>query len=114
MKHLAALFALSLTTPAFAGASVNLPLTGEEATIQATRYSCAGGEPFTVQYVNVGPNRLAILPVDGQELVFVNVISGSGARYASGALEWWSKGETATLSDAMKDEGKPVECGPPA
>ena len=110
MKRLAILATLSMAAPAFAGAGVTLPLTGGDATIQSARYSCDGGPAFDVQYINVGPNSLAVLTLDGQDIVFANVISGSGARYAAGAMEWWTKGETATLTDAMKDDGKAQDC----
>lgn len=110
MKVFAILAALSLTGPAYAGAGVTLPLAGGDATIQSARYSCDGGQPFAVQYVNVGPNNLALLTLDEQDIVFVNVISGSGARYSAGSMEFWTKGETATFTDAMKDDGAPKDC----
>lgn len=110
MKILAAFAALSLATPAFADAGVTLPLGGGDASIQSARYACGGGKPFDVQYVNSGPNSLALLMLDGQEIVFVNVIAASGARYVAGTMEFWTKGETASFSDALKDEGKPQDC----
>jgi membrane-bound inhibitor of C-type lysozyme len=48
--------------------------------------------PFTVQYLNAGENHLAVLPVNGQALIFANVISASGARYAAGRYVWWDAG----------------------
>lgn len=39
--------------------------------------------PFIVEYLNAGDNHLAVLPLNGKKLVFANVISGSGARYAA-------------------------------
>lgn len=113
MRTLAVLATVSLASlplTASAGAGVTLPLAGGDATIQSTRYSCDGADPFAVQYVNVGPNSLALLTLDKQDIVFVNVISGSGARYAAGSMEWWTKGEAATFTDTMKDDGKPQDC----
>lgn len=81
--------------------TVALPLDG--ATLTAATYSCNGGEPFQVRYLNAGPNSLALISVDGQERIFVNVISGSGARYVSGQYEWWSKGDGATLTNLMEE-----------
>lgn len=52
---------------------------------------------FTVEYINRGNNHLAIVPIHGSSLIFANVISGSGARYASGSLIWWT-GRAITLS----------------
>ena len=103
---------LGLAAPVLAGASLTVPLEpGAEANIITARYSCAGDAPFTVQYVNAGDNNLALLPVDGTERIFVEVVSASGARYVSGAQEWWSKGEDATLDDTMTD-APPVACKP--
>jgi len=48
--------------------------------------------PFTVEYVNAEENHLAILPVHGKPLIFANVISASGARYAAGRYIWWDAG----------------------
>lgn len=88
--------------------SIPLPLT-EESSIVPVEYSCTDGETLQVSYVNAGENRLAILPVDGVERVFVNVVSGSGARYVAGEYEWWSKGDNASLTDQLGD-GDTQEC----
>ncbi|MBK4217076.1 MliC family protein [Paracoccus caeni] len=94
----------AISSPAFAEATLSLSLkTGAEGGIVSASYSCDGGAAFPVQYINSETNNLALLPIDGEERVFVNVISGSGARYVSGQYEWWSKGETATLRDEMAD-----------
>ncbi|WP_134438727.1 lysozyme inhibitor, partial [Pseudomonas aeruginosa] len=61
-------------------------------------YKCENGRKFTVQYLNKGDNSLAVVPVsDNSTLVFSNVISASGAKYAAGQYIWWTKGEEATL-----------------
>lgn len=99
-----------VTGAAHADVSLSIPLqTGATSSVTTASYSCAGGEPFRVQYVNAGVNALALLPVDGEERIFVNVISGSGARYASGQYIWWSKGESATLENEM-EEGSLKDC----
>jgi membrane-bound inhibitor of C-type lysozyme len=64
-------------------------------------YDCAGKE-IEVEYINVEPDHLAIVPVEGEPRIFVMVISGSGARYASGRYIWWSKGTEAWLYDQMQ------------
>lgn len=106
---------LALVASATAGAtsaeavlSIQLA-TGTTSGITSATYSCDGGEPFTVRYVNAGANALALLSLDGEERVFVNVISGSGARYASGQYVWWSRGDTATLENQM-EEGSLKTC----
>ena len=100
----------ALAAPALAGANLSVPLApGAENTIILTSYSCDGGTPFEVQYINAGENNLALIPVEGVERIFVLTVSGSGARYVSGSQEWWSKGEAATLTDTMT-EAPAQEC----
>ena len=48
--------------------------------------------PFPVEYINGGGNSLAILPLHGGSLIFANVMSGSGARYAAQTYIWWDAG----------------------
>lgn len=74
-----------------------------------TSYECEGAEPFQVEYVNAAPVFLAFVPVNGEKLIFVNVIAASGARYASGQYVWWTKGGSADLYDTITGEdGAPV------
>lgn len=106
---------LALTIFATAGSvaadvALSIPLeSGTLDSVQSETYSCGDGEPFAVQYVNSGANALAILPIDGEDRIFVNVVSASGAKYASGADVWWTKGETATLENEM-EEGSLQNC----
>lgn len=75
------------------------------------RYECDGLEPFAVDYVNASPTFLAIVPVEGERLLFANVVAASGARYVSGQYEWWTSGSNATLTDVMAPEGTdPLTC----
>lgn len=97
-----------LAGPALADATLSVPL-GPDARVIPSRYACEGGDPFPVQYIEAEPNSLALLPIDGQQRIFVGVISGSGARYVSGPFEWWSKGDEAILGNAM-DEGDGQSC----
>ena len=62
-------------------------------------YQCEGLEPFTVDFINAEPNFLAIIPVGPRKMVFVNVMSASGAKYVAGQFEFWTKGSEATLTD---------------
>jgi membrane-bound inhibitor of C-type lysozyme len=67
--------------------------------------------PFTVEYLNAGENHLAVLPIHGQALVFANVISGSGARYAAGRYIWWDAGARGVTLYADGIDGHPkAEC----
>ena len=88
-----------LSAGAFAGATdMTIHLRGNQAIARATvRYQCDAegvqmGLPtgtFSVEYLNGAGNSLAILPVHGTSLIFANIISGSGARYAAGEYIWW-------------------------
>ncbi|PZO67884.1 MAG: lysozyme inhibitor [Paracoccus denitrificans] len=104
---------ITLALPAFAQTAsapqitLTLPLDG--ATVTSQTFKCGEGQPFPVQYINAGANMLALLPVDGDQRIFTNVIAASGARYTSGQYEWWTKGDTATLTDAM-DADHPQDC----
>ena len=74
-------------------------------------YVCSGVGALTAEYVNAGDISLALLPVDGKPLVFANVLSASGARYAAGPYVWWTKGNSASLYDLRKGENAaPVTC----
>ncbi|MCM2502203.1 MliC family protein [Aureimonas altamirensis] len=73
-------------------------------------YSCSDGVDRSADYINVGENSLAIVGIDGAPVVFVNVIAGSGARYAARQYVWWSKGESVTFSNEMESDAAPVTC----
>ena len=90
---------------------LTLHLSGSpDITRKTVQYQCDGqgaamglpAGPFPVEYVNGGGNSLAIVPVHGASLIFANVMSGSGARYASGNYIWWDAAGSTTLStDSM-------------
>ncbi|SMQ70111.1 Membrane-bound inhibitor of C-type lysozyme [Devosia lucknowensis] len=69
-----------------------------------TPYQCDDGQSLSVQYINAVPNFLAIVPVDGQNLVMATALSASGARYVGGPYEWWTHQGEATLRDLTQDE----------
>ena len=82
----------------------------EEVTRTPVTYDC-DGKTVDVEYVNAGDVSLALLTIGDDFVVAANVMSGSGARYAGGRYEWWSKGmKDATLTDLMTDDQKPVAC----
>jgi membrane-bound inhibitor of C-type lysozyme len=59
-------------------------------------------EPFPVEYINGGGNRLAIVPISGNALIFSNVSSASGVRYTSQQYTWWeTKGTAMLYSDSI-------------
>jgi membrane-bound inhibitor of C-type lysozyme len=66
--------------------------------------------PFSVEYLNGGGNSLAVLPISGKPLIFANVISGSGARYAAREYVWWeASGRSISLSSEIGDKVR-TEC----
>ncbi|TDT77136.1 membrane-bound inhibitor of C-type lysozyme [Litoreibacter halocynthiae] len=107
MMKLVRLLAIGLTAiTAPAGADTTLSLAFElddTDSVTSVIYDCGDGDAFTVQYVNAGANALALMEVGDEDRVFVNVVAASGARYVSGALVWWSKGDMATLENELSD-----------
>lgn len=98
----AGLLATTFAFPAVAEVVVSVPLQlGAQGDITTVQYSCADGTELPVQYVNAKGNSLALLPLKGKDVIFVNVVSASGARYVAGTREWWSKGGEATLTDEL-------------
>lgn len=65
---------------------------------------------FEVEYWNGAGNSLAVLPIRGQSLIFANVSSGSGARYASGNLIWWDAGRRSVSLSNEFDASQRTEC----
>lgn len=97
--------------------SVRLP--GVEVTRIHANFECGAdgvalglpAGPFTVEYLNAGENHLAVLPIHGRALVFANVISASGARYAAGRYIWWDAGARGVTLYADGVDGHPkAEC----
>ena len=88
-----------LSAGTVAGATdLTLHLNGSQSMTNSTaKYECdaEGGKmglpagPFSVEYINGAGNSLAILPVSGTSLIFSNIFSGSGARYAAKEFIWW-------------------------
>ncbi|MCG5261076.1 MliC family protein [Cupriavidus gilardii] len=70
-------------------------------------YRCDEGKQLTARYFNSPDNQIAILRLDGKPLLFVTVLSASGARYAHGQYVWWTKGDDAMLQDITQGEHAP-------
>ena len=81
------------------------PLTRKTVQYQCDAQGAAMGLPataFPVEYINGAGNSLVVVPVHEASLIFANVNSGSGARYAAGQYIWWEAGGSVTLySDSM-------------
>lgn len=90
---------IALAGPGQSQTTLTLPL--DRATLNEITYFCNGGAVVEVRYLNAGPNSLALLPIKGEQRIFVSMIAASGVRYVSGEYEWWSKGRDASLTNAM-------------
>lgn len=73
----------------------------------AVRYRCDDNKTLGVRYLNGPDNHVALIKLDGKPLLFVNVMSGSGARYVAGRYEWWTKGDEGNMRDLMAAGGAP-------
>lgn len=95
---------LGAASPALAAVDLNvgINLTGDVQIVTAI-YGCGEGtEPLTVKYINAQPNFFAIVPIEGEDVVMVNVVSASGAKYVSGMWEWWNKGSDGSLHNVTE------------
>ena len=114
MKQIALAAALiALASPAFADAGITLGLSlGGNAEIKTVQYACEQHDPVTMQYINAAPNYLAVLPLDGQQLVFVSVVAASGTKYVSGQYVLFSKGPQISLQDTTEglDAAPVLQC----
>ena len=88
-RALALLAVLALTA---AGCATVVPMDSTDAPI---RYSCKAGKRFTAAYALHG--KKVVVTAGGETRTLKLARSASGARYAAGAREIWSKGPEATL-----------------
>ena len=103
----AILFAISLAIPGQAAAlelTVQIP-ESVDAKVErlAVTYDCAT-TTLDVEYINADRISLVVFAYDGKPILASNVLSASGARYASGQYIWWSKGSNASLYDLTQGE----------
>jgi membrane-bound inhibitor of C-type lysozyme len=106
---IAALVLFSGANPA-AAATVTFDLPGT-LDRQSVAYACEGSEaPLAVTYFNLPDTQLAVLAVKGTPRAFVNVLAASGAKYASGSIVWWTRGNVATLYDETMPDAQPTRC----
>jgi len=99
-----------LVSSAWAGASdLTIHLKGTQPIERKTvNYQCdaAGAKmglpagTFSVEYLNGAGNHLAVVPVMGNSMIFVNVPSASGAKYAAERFTWWEAGARGTTFSA--------------
>jgi membrane-bound inhibitor of C-type lysozyme len=88
-----------------------MPLTVPQVQTKTTvtkRYACKDDKSLAVTYINTKNGQsFALMTVDGKKLLFVNVLSGSGARYSAEQYVWWTKGPQGTLTSEMADPKVP-------
>ncbi|WP_175719754.1 MliC family protein [Burkholderia anthina] len=105
---------------ALAGSAVSVAhaaqLTVEEIDADARQiavYQCANQkQPVRVSYWHAGnAQSFALVPVNGQQLLFVDTVSASGVRYQAGRYTWWTKGKEGTLRDEIADPKSPPLLG---
>lgn len=86
-----AVLAVTLGT-VLAGCATVAPMDSTDAPI---RYGCKGGKRFTAAYALHG--KKVVVSAGGATKTLKLARSASGARYAAGEAEIWSKGADATL-----------------
>ncbi|MEO8991709.1 MAG: MliC family protein [Nitrosospira sp.] len=67
----------------------NVPFAGKNAGDLSIAYHCKSGRTVNASF---RPDTTAIVRYEGKTREMVVAISGSGARYVGGGLEWWTKG----------------------
>lgn len=100
-RHLARIAGLAIVM--VAGTAMADTLNVPEIPVGATmvrNYQCQDGKSLKVTYYNShGGQSFALLLVKGQAMLFVNTLSGSGAKYDAGPYTWWTKGNSGDLYD---------------
>ena len=85
--------------------SSSQPISRKTVQYQCDGQAAATGLPataFQVEYINGAGNSLVVVPVQGASLIFTNVTSASGARYAAGQYIWWdAAGSVNFYSDSL-------------
>ena len=82
-----------------AGAVAILAYAGQAHAIEA-RYTCSGGTKLTARFSPPGGalGNVALTFETGETLTLPQVMSADGGRYADKGVEFWIKGQNATLS----------------
>ncbi|PTR05961.1 membrane-bound lysozyme inhibitor of c-type lysozyme MliC [Nitrosospira sp. Nsp5] len=85
------LFVIAVVLPGCSHLSpANAPVAERKADIDAPIvYRCNSGRIVNASYHS---GTTAVVEYEGKTREMIIIISGSGARYADGGLEWWTKG----------------------
>jgi membrane-bound inhibitor of C-type lysozyme len=88
----------------------------DNADITTVTYDCDNGESIQAQYDNRTQDSVAILTINEKTYSLYQVISASGARYASEkgiqadeGIQWLTKGKEAVLTNLVLDHTAPPE-----
>jgi membrane-bound inhibitor of C-type lysozyme len=80
-------------------------MTGQAFSIEAS-YTCSGGVNLEASFSEPGvsPGSVVLTFADTSEIALPQVMSADGGRYAEGDMEFWIKGNSATLTRNGKTE----------
>ena len=92
------------SSAALADASLSISLQLTDAQVTTTSYACGEDPSMQVRYVTSDSESLALVPIDSEQRVFVNVVAASGARDVAGQYEWWVKGGGGMLTDLIAED----------
>lgn len=97
---------LSPSFIAIAVAALGLMAATASAQAASANYTCSGGEKLTALFSPPDANggRVKLTFGDGAVLVLPQQVSADGGRYAGGGVEFWIKGQGATLQRGAKVE----------
>ncbi len=87
-------------------AAVTLSAGAGAAHATQAQYTCEGGTRLTAQFSppNVPNGRATLIFGSGRKVVLPQVMSADGGRYANGNIEFWIKGQGATLTQGGKSK----------
>ncbi|WP_269933346.1 MliC family protein [Aminobacter sp. HY435] len=107
MRSIFSAFMLMAATGVATASTVTLELPGNAPVERnAVSYQC-GDRAVKAEYINTDGNSLAVLTLGDETVVFVSVLSASGAKYAGQQFVWWTKGDNTDLYDLTKGEDAP-------
>lgn len=70
---------------------------------ESVDYQCENGKSLNVQYLNNDINNIALINLDNNVIIFSNVVSGSGVRYAAQQYIWHTKIDYGVLSNEISN-----------
>ncbi|WP_323041260.1 MliC family protein [Gemmobacter sp.] len=91
-----------------------LPALAQTDEITTVTYACERGAQVLASYLNIGDRSLAVLTIEGRQLVLETVTSASGAKYLTTGDQpvhvWWTKGDGASFFAGKEEVGIYVDC----